>query len=106
MYLWRKTVSERWLNSVEAWLNEFTPEQVAIIRRAGFQRLTLEITGSSAAEGRSLRRRHGGRLVALKHDWLREFTKSQRREPLRIGKRLLVEDGSRLRVDSKGSFPR
>ena len=64
MYLWRKTVTAGWLESNEEWLNDFPPERVAIVSRSGFQRLTIEIVGSSAAEGRRLRMRYGGTLPA------------------------------------------
>ena len=38
-----------------------------------------------AAEGRALRKRHGGTLVALKRNWLAQFATAQRRKPLRTG---------------------
>lgn len=92
MYLWRKTTTEHWLQSNEDWLSDWPPGRVAIVRRPGFKRLSLEITGTSAAEGRVLRKNHGGTLMALKRNWLQEFAKAQRRKPLRIGKRLIIRE--------------
>ncbi len=98
MYLWRKSVTERWLESNEHWLSDFPPEHVAIISRSGFARFNLEITGSSILQGQSLRRQYGGSLVTLKRDWFRQFTKAQDREELRVGKRLLIVDGETRRA--------
>ncbi len=103
MYLWRKTVTERWLESNEGRLNEWLPERVVIVRRPNFERLAVEIAGSSAVEGRQLRARHGGTLLTLKRNWLEQFTKAQRREPLRIGRRLIIFDRSPVR--EAVSFP-
>jgi ribosomal protein L11 methyltransferase len=103
MYLWRKTVAQRWLVDREAKLQTRARDQLAVIAKPGGKRLQIEIACVSRMRARHLLRDFGGRIVKLPCNWLKRFTHERSLNPLRIGKRLVV---CRTRGKREaGSFP-
>lgn len=78
-------------------MGAISPERIAVIYRAGFKRVLLEIACESRREAKQLRERNGGEIKQLQKDWLRTFARVQRRKPLRIGNRLVIFDDEKSR---------
>jgi ribosomal protein L11 methyltransferase len=100
VFLWRKITTPRWIESHSAEIDAIPPERVAIIHRAGFKRMLLEIACESGRQAKQLRARNGGEIKRLEKNWLQRFARAQVRKPLRIGKRLIVYDSERSRRTS------
>src|SRR2546423_2741402 len=90
MFVWRKRASAAWLAANEAPLGEIGGRRLAIISRPDRKSAIAEIAGSSRRNLEKIRSRFGGMIEKLPRDWLKEFSRSQKLEPIKIGNRLTI----------------
>jgi len=90
MFVWRKRASAVWLAANEAALRELAGQRLAIISRPERKAAIAEIAGSSRRNLEEIRSRFGGTIEKLPRDWLKEFSRSQKSEPIKIGNRLTI----------------
>ena len=90
MFVWRKRASAVWLAANEAPLREIGGQRLAIISRPQRKSGIAEIAGRSRRNLEKIRSRFGGTIEKLPRDWLKEFSRSQKSEPIKIGNRLLI----------------
>ena len=90
MFVWRKRASAVWLAANEAPLREIGGQRLAIISRPDRKTAIAEIAGSSRRDLEKIRGRFGGTIEKLPRDWLKEFSRSQKSEPIKIGNRLTI----------------
>ena len=90
MFVWRKRASAVWLAANEAPLREIGGQRLAIISRPERKSAIAEIAGSSRRNLEKIRSRFGGTIEKLPRDWLKEFSRSQKSEPIKIGNRLTI----------------
>jgi ribosomal protein L11 methyltransferase len=90
MFVWRRRASTVWLAANETALGEIAGQRLAIISRADRKSATAEIAGSSRRNLEKIRSRFGGTIEKLPRDWLKEFSRSQKSEPIKIGNRLTI----------------
>src|SRR5437868_4542898 len=90
MFVWRKRASAAWLAANEAALREIGGQRLAIISRPDRKTAIAEIAASSRRDLEKIRSRFGGTIEKLARDWLKEFSRSQRSEPSKIGNRLVI----------------
>jgi len=90
MFVWRKRASAVWLAANEAPLCEIGGRRLAIISRPDRKSAIAEIAGSSRRNLEKIRFRFGGTIEKLPRDWLKEFSRSQKSEPIKIGNRLTI----------------
>src|SRR5438874_1981413 len=90
MFVWRKRASAVWLAANEAPLCEIGAQRLAIISRRDRKSAIAEIAGSNRRDLEKIRSRFGGTIEKLPRDWLEEFSRSQKSEPIKIGKRLTI----------------
>jgi len=90
MFVWRKRASAVWLAANEAPLREIGGQRLAIISRADRKSAIAEIADSSRRNLEKIRSRFGGTIEKLPRDWLKEFSRSQKSEPIKIGNRLKI----------------
>ena len=90
MFVWRKRASAVWLAANEAPLREIGGRRLAIISRADRKSAIAEIAGSSRRNLEKICSRFGGTIEKLPRDWLKEFSRSQKSEPIKIGNRLTI----------------
>src|SRR5438132_421478 len=98
MYLWQRLAAVSWLARMEDEIQIEGGNDLAIIERPGRKRFILEISCRTRARADQLRRRFGGRVVKLPRDWLMRFARTQKTEPLHIGKRLVIRNVGRTLV--------
>ena len=103
MYLWRRQASETWWRDNAEELRTVAGDRLAIIEQAGRGRLQFEVVSSSRVGLLNLAKQFGGRVEKLPRDWLKRFSRGQKTEPVRIGKRLIVLRSQKDREAS--SFP-
>ncbi len=97
MFLWRKITTPSWIESCRAELEAIPPERIAIIERPGFKRVSIEASCASRIDADRLRKKFGGEVQQLGKNWLTTFTKTQKRRPLAVGKRLIIYDDEKQR---------
>ena len=90
MFVWRKRASAAWLAANEAPLREMGGQRLAIISRSDRKTAIAEIAGSRQRDLEQIRSRFGGTIEELPRDWLKEFSRSQKSEPIKIGNRLTI----------------
>ena len=90
MFVWRKRASAVWLAANEAPLREIGAQRLAVISRRDRKSAIAEIAGSSRRDLEKIRSRFGGTIEKLPRDWLKEFSRSQKSEPIKIGNRLTI----------------
>jgi ribosomal protein L11 methyltransferase len=90
MFVWRKRASAVWLAANEAALREIGGQRLAIISRPDCNSTIAEIAGRSRRNLEEIRSRFGGTIEKLPRDWLKEFSRSQKSEPIKIGNRLVI----------------
>jgi len=90
MFVWRKRASAAWLAANEGALREIAGQRFAIISRPERKAAIAEIAGSSQRNLEKIRSRFGGTIEKLPRDWLKEFSRLQRSEPIKIGNRLTI----------------
>ena len=90
MFVWRKRASAVWLAANEAPLCEIGGRRLAIISRPDRKSAIAEIAGSSRRNLEKIRFRFGGTIEKLPRDWLKEFSRSQKSERIKIGNRLTI----------------
>jgi ribosomal protein L11 methyltransferase len=90
MYIWRKFVTENWLEPRNDQLQRRFGPGLAIVERPGTIRLLLEISCSNGEQARGLREQFGGQIKKLSADWFQRMAKQAWSKPLRIGSRLTV----------------
>src|SRR5882724_706946 len=90
MFVWRKRASAVWLAANEASSCEIGGHRLAIISRPDRKSAIAEIAGSSRRNLEKIRSRFGGTIEKLPRDWLKEFSRSQKSEPIKIGNRLTI----------------
>jgi ribosomal protein L11 methyltransferase len=90
MFVWRKRASAAWLAANEAALREIGGQGLAIISRSDRKSAIAEIAGSRQRDLEQIRSRFGGTIEKLPRDWLKEFSPSQKSEPIKIGNRLVI----------------
>jgi ribosomal protein L11 methyltransferase len=90
MFVWRKRASAVWLAANEAALREIGGQRLAIISRPDRKSTIAEIAGRSRRNLEEIRSRFGGTIEKLPRDWLKEFSRSQKSEPIKIGNRLVI----------------
>jgi ribosomal protein L11 methyltransferase len=90
MFVWRKRASAVWLAANEAALREIGGQRLAITSRPDCKTAIAEIAGSSRRDLEKIRSRFGGTIEKLPRDWLKEFSQSQKSEPIKIGNRLTI----------------
>jgi ribosomal protein L11 methyltransferase len=86
MFVWRKRASAVWLAANEAALRELAGQRLAIISRSDRTTAAAEIAGSSRRDLEKIRSRFGGTIEKLPCDWLKEFSRAQKK----IGNRLTI----------------
>src|SRR6266513_1548212 len=90
MFVGRKRASAVWLAANEAPLCEIGGRRLAIISRPDRKSAIAEIAGSSRRNLEKIRFRFGGTIEKLPRDWLKECSRSQKSEPIKIGNRLTI----------------
>ena len=90
MYLWRRLAAPRWWGDNEEKLRERFGCNVAAIERPNRKRLQIEVACKSRNNAQELVTEFRGRVEKLPRDWLKRFLRHEKREPLKIGKRLLI----------------
>src|SRR6267143_3699696 len=90
MFVWRKRASAVWLAANEARLRETAGQRLAITSRPDRTTAVAEIAGSSRRDLEKIRSRFGGTIEKLPRDWLKEFSRAQKSEPIKIGNRLTI----------------
>jgi ribosomal protein L11 methyltransferase len=90
MYLWRKFAGRQWFRKNERALRSRAGDQLTIIERPNGKRLQIEVTRKARSDAQELVKVFGGRIEKLPRDWLKRFRRHEKREPLKIGKRLLI----------------
>src|SRR6476646_10128224 len=90
MFVWRKRASAVWLAANGAALHEISGQRLAIISRPDRKAAIAEIAGSNRRDLEKIRSRFGGTIERLPRDWLKEFSRSQKSEPIKIGNRLTI----------------
>ena len=90
MFVWRKRASAVWLAANEAALREISGRRLAITSRPDRTTAVAEIAGSSRRDLEKIRSRFGGTIEKLRRDWLKEFSRTQKSAPIKIGKRLTI----------------
>src|SRR4030081_134114 len=90
MFVWRKRASAVWLAANEAALREIAGQRLAIILRLNCTTAIAEIAGSSRRDLAKIRSRFGGTIEKWPRDWLKEFSRLQKSEPIKIGNRLTI----------------
>jgi ribosomal protein L11 methyltransferase len=90
MFVWRKRASAVWLAANEAALRDIAGQRLAIISKPDRKSAIAEIAGSSRRNLEEIRSRFGGTIEKLPRDWLKEFSRSQKSEPIKIGNRLVI----------------
>ncbi len=93
MYIWRKRATAEWLRQHSEGLERISGGALVTIERPGKARTIVEIPCATRREAARLQEKFGGTIERLAPDWLQQFAKRARSQPLRIGSRLLV--GSR-----------
>ncbi len=93
MFLWRKRATDRWLTENEEALRKCVGNRLTIIAHARRKRLLIEVFGHFGREGRDLTQEFGGLVEKIPRDWLQRLGRGQKRPPLRIGNRLVIDDG-------------
>lgn len=90
MFVWRKRASAVWLAANEVALYEIAGQRLAIISRLGRTTAIAEIAGNSRRDLEKIRSRFGGTIEKWPRDWLKEFSRLQKSEPIKIGNRLTI----------------
>jgi ribosomal protein L11 methyltransferase len=90
MYLWRKFAGRQWFRKNERALRSRAGDQLTIIERPNGKRLQIEVARKAQSDAQELVKVFGGRIEKLPRDWLKRFRRHEKREPLKIGKRLLI----------------
>ena len=90
MFVWRKRAGAVWLAANEAPLCEIGGRRLAIISRPDRKSAIAEIADSSRRNLEKIRSRFGGTIEKLPRDWLKQFSRSQKSEPIKIGNRLTI----------------
>lgn len=90
MFVWRKRASAVWLAANEVALYEIAGQRLAIISRLGRTTAIAEIAGNSRRALEKIRSRFGGTIEKWPRDWLKEFSRLQKSEPIKIGNRLTI----------------
>ena len=90
MFVWRKRASALWLAANEAALRKIGGQRLAIISRPERKTAIAEIARSSQRDLEKIRSCFGGTIEKLPRDWLKEFLRSQKSEPIKIGNRLTI----------------
>src|SRR5437660_2812072 len=103
MYLWRRSANQKWWSDKEDELRAIAGDRLAIIEEAGRKRLRFEVASRSRIELQRVAKQFGGRIEKLPADWLKRFSRKQKTNPLRVGKRLIVVRSPKDREAS--SFP-
>ncbi|HEV3243195.1 MAG TPA: 50S ribosomal protein L11 methyltransferase [Chthoniobacterales bacterium] len=101
MYLWRRLASQKWWSDNEDGLHARAGNRLATIERSGRKRLQLEVSSPSRMELQRLTKQFGGRIEKLPRDWLKRFSREQKTEPIRIGKRLVIVRSAKDRQSTK-----
>ena len=94
MYLWCKLAEPHWLSAYENILQARSGGRLAIISRPWRKRLQLEIACASLDNSRKLVEELGGCTEKWPCDWLKLFADREKRNPLKIGRRLLIASSS------------
>jgi ribosomal protein L11 methyltransferase len=89
VYLWHRTAQIRWLKAREELLQAHAHGQLVIVRRPGRKRLELELVCRSRRDSSTLLSEFGGRIEALRRNWLERFARGDAKR-IKIGKRLVV----------------
>ena len=92
MYLWRKLAAPRWVLANENKLQAYAGNQFVLIKQPGRKLLQVEIACRSAGDAQRCVSEFGGHFRKLQRNWLKKFSRDQRRRPLKIGKRLVLKN--------------
>ncbi|MFL6514100.1 MAG: 50S ribosomal protein L11 methyltransferase [Chthoniobacterales bacterium] len=92
MYLWQRLALPKWWKANEHSVRVSGGNDLVVIETPGRKRLTIEIPCSRRPAAVQLQGRFGGRVIALRSNWLKRFMRPQKTKPLRIGKRLVVRN--------------
>ncbi len=93
MYLWRRQANPGWWLENEVVLRGRAGDRLAIIERPNRKRLQIEVACQSRRDAAKLVKEFGGHVQKLGRDWLERFAREQKSEPLKIGKRLIINVG-------------
>ncbi|MDQ2659260.1 MAG: 50S ribosomal protein L11 methyltransferase [Verrucomicrobiota bacterium] len=93
VYVWRKRVGRAWLEAREAQLHAETGGGFVVVERPKHTRLQMEASCTQRTAAR-LRKLFGGQVERLPADWLERFAQAARSKPLRIGRRLVIQDAA------------
>src|SRR4051812_27623287 len=101
MYLWQRLVLPKWWEANEHSIRISGGNDLVIVETPGRKRLTTEIPCKRRSAARDVQRRFGGRIIALRPDWLTRFMQPPETKPLRIGTRLVVTNAERTQPRNK-----
>jgi ribosomal protein L11 methyltransferase len=102
MYLWQRLATARWWTDNEEKLRAIAGNRLAVIEAPIREQLQLEAAFQSQRKADLLAAKFRGRVRKLPRDWLKRFARDPKIKPLRVGKRLIVEQASASR--RKGGF--
>jgi ribosomal protein L11 methyltransferase len=103
MYLWQRLAASSWWEANQDDVRVAGGPDLVTVERPGRKRLIIEISCRTRAQANRLQRRFGGRVVKLQRNWLKQFVRGEKSNPLGIGSRLIVTNAggtsaSRIRV--------
>jgi ribosomal protein L11 methyltransferase len=105
MYRWRKLAGSRWLRAHDELLWIRAGGALAIIEQPGSSRAELEIYCRRGPQAQRLVAQFGGRIKRLPRAWFKLVTREQKRNPIKIGRRLIIANAGRALAPRK-SQPR
>jgi ribosomal protein L11 methyltransferase len=90
MYLWQKAAQPHWLKEHEEILQARFGGALSVISKPEGKRVQIEIACTSRSESEKVVQEFGGRAKRLGRDWLKQLSREEKSEPLRIGGRLVI----------------
>lgn len=97
MHLWRRLADPKWLEANGEALRLAVGQQLVLVQRPGRRSVILEVVCQSRRKARELVQDFGGEIEAIPRDWRKIYARTQALPPLRIGKRLIIWDGEKVR---------
>lgn len=88
--IWRKAASPAWLAQNSTRLDEQAGGNHAVIERPNAKRIRIEAFCETKAAARVLAETFGGAIEELSSGWQARYFSAGRREPIRVGNRLVV----------------
>jgi len=90
IYIWRRSVTRRWLGQDEPQLEQATAGSFAIVEKPDRVRVSVEAPCPNRRAADRLVCSFGGAVEKLPADWLARFASAAASKPIRIGHRLVI----------------